>query len=475
MAKTRRNTATAKSSVMGYLPNDQPPPLQMALLGFQHVLTMFPATVLVAALCGFHVGTVLTVSGVGTVVALLLAKWRIGKFIPLFYGSSFSYIAAYLAIAQQMTGAVPQFGVPLPDEVISTMQAGIVVTGLLNILLGFLIRAIGKEKIDMVLPPIVTGSVAAIIGFGLAFAALGQMANANFLVAFVTLLVTILFSVYLQNRGFLGMLPVLLGAIVGYIFSAIVAPNPEQFAPLATAPWFAVPHITLPSFSGAMVGTAIFSIAVMAIATVPESTAHLYQISLYVDRLAEDQGREKYALDKNIGFNLILDGIDDFLKGLFGSTAGTNYGENNSLMAITRNYSGPALIAAGVIAVLLGFVGKLAGLVQTVPLAVSGGLAIYLFGVIGMQGIALMQEHKVSMFDPRNLAIGAVIMIVGIGGNIGFPGGFIPITVPGIFPNGLPAIATAAVLGILINAIFLVFKPATADTEVVDEAMAAAD
>lgn len=475
MAKLNK-TARARNNVMGYLPNDQPPPVQMALLGFQHVLTMFPATVLVAALCGFHVGTVLLVSGVGTIVALLLAKWRIGKFIPLFYGSSFSYIAAYLAIAQQMTGSTPQFGVPLPDEVISTMQAGIIVTGLLNILIGFLIRAIGKEKIDMVLPPIVTGSVAAIIGFGLAFAALGQMANANFLVAFVTLLVTILFSVYLQNRGFLGMIPVLLGAIVGYIFSAIVAPNPDQFAPFVNAPLFAVPHFTLPSFSGAMVGTAIFSIAVMAIATVPESTAHLYQISLYVDRLADDMGREKYNLDKNIGFNLILDGIDDTLKGLLGSTAGTNYGENNSLMAITRNYSGPALIAAGVIAVLLGFVGKLAGLVQTVPLAVSGGLAIYLFGVIGMQGIALMQEHKVSMFDPRNLAVGAVIMIVGIGGNIGFPGGFIPITVPGIFPNGLPAIATAAVLGILINAIFLIFKPAAAPaSEKADEAMAAAD
>jgi uracil permease len=327
----------------------------------------------------------------------------------------------------------------------------------------------------MVLPPIVTGSVAAIIGFGLAFAALGQMASANFLVALVTLLVTVLFSVYLQNRGFLGMIPVLLGAIVGYIFSAIVAPNPEQFRPLMDAAWFALPHFTFPSFSGAMVGTAIFSIAVMAIATVPESTAHLYQISLYVDRLADDLGRERYELDKNIGFNLILDGIDDTLKGLFGSTAGTNYGENNSLMAITRNYSGPALVAAGVIAVLLGFVGKLAGLVQTVPLAVSGGLAIYLFGVIGMQGIALMQEHKVSMFDPRNLAVGAIIMIVGIGGNIGYPGGFIPVSIPGIFPNGLPAIATAAVLGILVNAIFLIFKPATEQSEVTDNAMAAAD
>lgn len=464
------------TKLVGYLPNDSPPPLQIVLLGFQHVLTMFPATVLVAALCGFHVGTVLTVSGVGTITALLLSRWRLGKFIPLFYGSSFSYIAAYLAIAQQMTGAAPQFGVPLPDNVISTMQAGIVVTGLFNILLGLTIRAIGKERIDMVLPPIVTGSVAAIIGFGLAAAAL-NMAAANWLVAIATLLVTILCSVYLQRRGFLGMLPVLFGAIFGYVFSAIVAPGSVNFAPMASAPWFAFPHFTFPSFSGALVGTAVFSIAIMAIATVPESTAHLYQISLYVDRLAEETGREKYELDRNIGFNLILDGLDDTLKGLLGSTAGTNYGENNSLMAITRNYSGPALVSAGVIAILLGFVGKLAGLVQTVPLAVSGGLAVYLFGVIGMQGIALMQEHKVSMFDPRNLAVGATMMVVGIGGNIGFDGGFLPVPIlKGIFPNGLPAIATAAVLGILINAIFLIFKPAREEKQIMEgEAMAAAD
>jgi uracil permease len=214
----------------------------------------------------------------------------------------------------------------------------------------------------------------------------------------------------------------------------------------------------------------------MAIATIPESTAHLYQISLYVDRLATDMKQEKYELDKNIGFNLILDGVDDTLKGLFGATAGTNYGENNSLMAISRNYSGPALISAGVIAVLLGFVGKLAGLVQTVPLAVSGGLAIYLFGAIGMQGIALMQEHKVSMFDPRNLAVGATIMVVGIGGNIGYEGGFLPIPfLQGLFPSGLPAIATAAVLGILVNAIFLIFKPPMVEAGTLDSASVAAD
>ncbi|HXD11352.1 MAG TPA: solute carrier family 23 protein, partial [Anaerolineales bacterium] len=438
-------------------------------------LTMFPATVLVAALCGFHVGTVLLASGVSTIVALVLSKRGIGNFIPLFYGSSFSYIAAYLGIVQAMTGGAPTFGVPVPDNVISTMQAGIVVTGLLNILVGFIIRRIGKASLDKVLPPIVTGSVAAIIGFGLAFAAVGQMANANFLVSFITLIVTIMLSVYLQNKGFIGMLPILLGGVIGYVVSAILDPGSVSGAGIAAAPFFQMPHLTFPTFGGELAATAILSVSIMAIATIPESTAHLYQMSLYIDRFAEETGREKIGLDKNIGFNLMLDGLGDFLNGLLGATAGTNYGENNSLMAITRNYSGPALIAAGVIAILLGFIGKLEAVVASVPLAVSGGLAIYLFGVIGMQGIALMQEHKVSMFDPRNLAIGAVIMIIGIGGNIGFPGGFIPVTVPGIFPSGLPAIATAAVLGILINAIFLIFKPGTAETDILDQAIAAAD
>src|ERR671919_607303 len=118
MAISNRGETIMKSNsnLIGYLPNDSPPPGQMILLGFQHVLTMFPATAFVAALCGFHVGTVLTLSGIGTVVALLLSKMRIGKFIPLFYGSSFSYIAAYQTIATTMTGNLPAFGTPLPDE-----------------------------------------------------------------------------------------------------------------------------------------------------------------------------------------------------------------------------------------------------------------------------------------------------------------------------------------------------------------------
>jgi uracil permease len=455
------------TNVSGYLPNDRPGAGRLVLLGLQHVVTMFPATVLVALLCGFHPSTVLLGAGVSTIVALVLSKRGIGMFIPLFYGSSFSYIAAYLGVAQAL-GHKVQFGVPAPDEVISIMQAGIICTGFLNVIVGFAIKKLGKAKLDRVLPPVVTGSVACVIGFGLAKAALDMsltVVPGFWGIALVTLIATVAFSYLLQGKGFIGMLPILLGAITGYVLTLVVAPDQISFKNVVEAPLIAAPHITLPSFSGPLLATAIFSISIMALATIPESTAHLYQMSLYVDRLAEEQARPKYHLDQHVGFNLILDGIGDVLHGILGATAGTNYGENNSLMAITRNYSGPALIAAGVICILLAFVGKLSAFVATIPVFVSGGLALYLFGVIGMQGIALMQEAKVNMFDPLQLAVGATIMVIGIGGNIGFQGGFLPIAIPGIFPQGLPAIATSAVVGILMYVIFSALKrePATRD------------
>lgn len=462
--KTAAKSAPAASGkIMGYLPNDVPPIGQIILLGFQHALTMFPATVLVALLVGFHTSTVLLASGVATIVALLGSRYGIGKFIPLYYGSSFSYIAAILAVTNA------SFGQPVSDELISVAQAGIVVTGVINILVGLLIRfAGGKKAIDIVLPPIITGSVAAVIGFALGKAALdmasgvaGGIAGGDLKwwgVALVTLFATIMFSVYLQGKGFIGMLPILLGAIVGYVVAAAL--GMVDYAAITGAQLITAPRITLPNFTSNLSATAIISIAVMAIATIPESTAHLYQIGLYVDHLADELKKPKYGLSEFIGLNLILDGIGDMINGLLGGAAGTNYGENNSLMVISRNYSGVSLIAAGVIAILMSFSGHLAGVIMSVPTAVSGGLALYLFGVIGMQGIALMISEKVDMFDPKNLAIGSVVMVIGIGGHIGFPNGFLPLPLlQGIFPYGWPAIATGAVVGIVLNLVFQVFKP----------------
>ncbi len=440
-------TAT-KEKFVGYLPNDAPPIGPMIGLAFQHVLTMFPATVLVAILTTFDIGVTLFASGLATIVALFVSSRLAGSYIPLYYGSSFSYIAPIVAIT-----VTNIYNIDDPVTRIRIAQGGIIMTGVVNVVVGVLIRYIGKENIDKILPAEVTGSVATVIGIALAFAAL-SMASANWTVSLITLFITILFSVYLRGRGFIGMLPVLLGALVGYIVAMPL--GLVDFQPVGEAAWVRVPNFTFPIFT---LG-AILAIAPIAIATIPESTAHLYQISLYVDQLAAELKKPPVKLSRFLGLNLICDGVGDAINGLLGGCAGTNYGENNSLMAITRNYSGPALLTAGVIAILLGFIGKLAALVGTLPVAVTGGLSIYLFGVIGAQGIALQIAQKVNMFDPRKLAVIATILVIGIGGGIGYEGGMIP-----VFNWNLPSIATAAVVGILLNVVFLIFPAKNIDKE----------
>jgi uracil permease len=322
----------SRSAIHGYLPQDRPAPPALLSLGLQHVLTMFPATVLVAVLTGFDVGVTLFASGFATLIALLLSRGR----IPLYYGSSFAYIVPVVVIAKA-------YGIPVA-------QAGIVATALVSMAAGLIIRRVGKAAVDRVLPPIVTGSMAIVIGISLAKAALDMATGACagclgdrlaaeggtwFVVALVTLLITVCASVYLQGRGLLGMIPVLLGALGGYLVALPL--GLVSFAAVAQAPWLSVPNFTLPDFTHPQVLTAILAIAPIAIATIPESTAHLYQISLYIDKLADDLNRPRLEIKRLIGLNLLLDGLGDFINGMLGGCAGTNYGENNSLMAITPN------------------------------------------------------------------------------------------------------------------------------------------
>jgi uracil permease len=455
-------TATTDRKVFGYMPEDVPPWGAMLSLGVQQVLTMFPATVLVALLTKFDVGVTLLASGFGTIIALLVSQRR----IPLYYGSSFSYITVVITVMTTYAGGCfTDAAQHYCQEGVRIVQVGILGTAVFEILIGLLIMRIGKAALDKVLPPVITGSIAIVIGIALAGAALGQAGTGGYWgIAFITLVATIVFSVYLQNRGLLGMLPILLGAITGYLVSVIVqlinpAATVIDFTPLNTADWIRIPPITFPAFENPAAWGAVLSIALIAIATIPESTAHLYQMSLYIDQLAKELGRKPLEIKRLIGLNLVADGSDDLVQGLIGGCAGTNYGENNSLMAITRNYSAAVLFAAGGIAIALGFVGKLAGLVNTIPVFVTGGLMIYLFGVIGMQGIALIQSERVNLFEPRQLAVGAIILILGIGGNLGLPNGLFPFKIPGVFPDGIPAIVFAAIVGILVNLVFLIIPP----------------
>jgi uracil permease len=418
----------------GLLPDEAPGLGRLILFALQQFIVMFPATVLVALLTGFHVSTTVFASGFATLGFIAVTR---GK-IPLYYGSSFSYLAAVMSITATKSGAIA------PDALISQAQFGIIMSGLVSMLVGFLVMKVGMEKVNKILPAPVTGSIAIIIGISLAGTALSE-ASANWTVSLVTLCATILFSVIL--KGVWGQLPILFGVLVGYA-TALVA-GIVDFSPIASAAFIEVPHFTLPTVSW----SAVAAIMPIAIATIPESTAHLFQIDIYVNNLAKKRGEKEYKIADRLGSNLVGDGLGDILASLFGGPAGTNYGENISTMAITRVFSVPVLIGAAVIAIIFSFFGQFAAAVNTIPVAVIGGLSIYLFGVIAVQGVGIMIEKKVDLFDNRSLAVISTILIIGIGGTFGFPNGMIP-----IFGAKLPAIATAAVWGILLNLVLQATK-----------------
>jgi uracil permease len=414
----------------GLLPDEAPGLGKLVLFALQQFIVMFPATVLVALLTGFHVSTTIFASGFATLSFILVT----GGKIPLYYGSSFSYIAAIVSL----TGA-RQYGTIAPDALISQAQFGIILSGLVSILAGVLIQRFGKDKMDAILPPEVTGPVAIIIGLSLAGTAMGEAAQ-NWPIALITLGVTVASSIFL--RGFAAQLPVLIGIGAGY--AASLAAGIVNFSPVANAAMVEAPHFTLPAISWA----AVAAIMPIAIATIPESTAHLYQIDLYVNKLSQKRGGKKYEIASKLGLNLIGDGLGDMVSALFGGPAGTNYGENISTMAITKVFSVPVLIATALLAIVVSFFGKFSAAINTIPAAVVGGLSVYLFGVIAVQGVSLMAERKVDLFDNRKLAIIATILVIGIGGSFAFEGGMIP-----AFGAKIPAIATAAIWGILLNLI----------------------
>lgn len=439
----------SNSKIIGYLPDERPPIWKLVLFAFQQILVMFPATVLVALLTGFHVETTIFAAGLATLGFVLVTR---GK-IPLFYGSSFSYIAAIVSI----TG-VKNFGEVAPDALISQAQFGIIMSGLVSIIAGLVINWFGSDKIEKVLPPTVTGSIAIVIGISLAGVALtgaagggatGHAQDLAWIVALVTLVSTIVFSVYL--KGTWGQLPILFGILVGYGLAASL--GMIDFANMFNGQIVSVPHFTFPDFSfgsGAMV--ALFAIMPIAIATIPESTAHLYQLDIYVDHLADQKGKKPYGIKNRLGWNLIGDGVGDMISSIFGGPAGTNYGENLSTMAITRNFSVPVLIAAAIITMVIAFFSPLTQIVNSIPGSVIGGVSIYLFGVIGAQGIAIMINRKVDLFSSKNLAVISTILVIGLGGSYVF-NGMIP-----IFGITVPAIATAALVGIILNLVLSIGK-----------------
>ncbi len=444
-------------AAIGYLPEERPGFIKLLLYAIQQVIVMFPATVTVALVTGFQVSTTIFASGLATLCFILIT----GRKIPLYYGSSFAYLTAIASMCAA-EGFEKVDGI-LPTIAIQYAQFGIIFSGLISIAAGLLVRFFGKKAVETILPASITGPVAMIIGLTLAGNALSDAipnvtevtseSTAWVIVALVTLLSTIIFAKYL--KGFLGQLPLLLGVLVGCATAGIMyACGINLFravpaAALDASIWklgdgsiFAVPAFSLPKVSW----TAVAAIMPIAIATIPESTAHMYQLDIYVNDVARKKGKKmKYSLIDMLDRNLIGDGICDMISGFVGGPAGTNYGENISTMAITKVFSVPVLVAAAIIAMIVSFFTPLIQIIYGIPLAVIGGLEIYLFGAIAAQGIAIMIEKKVDMFSSKNIAVIASIMIIGIGGNYAF-GGNIP-----LFGIQIPCIAGAAIFGILLN------------------------
>ena len=446
----------------GYLPEECPSTGKLLLYALQQVIVMFPATITVALITGFQVSTTIFASGLATLCFIFIT----GKKIPLYYGSSFAYLSAVasMAMAEGTAEQLAQWdstGI-LPTELISKAQFGIIMSGFVSIAAGLLVRKFGKDTIEKILPPSITGPISMIIGLTLAGNALsdaipqdqGGFANAWVVVSLVTLLSTIFYSKYLT--GFLGQIPLLLGAATGSLCAALIyliggadynlfrAISDESLNSLWSIGPFAIPAFSLPKFSL----TSLIAIMPIAIATIPESTAHMYQLDIYVEDVAKKKGKKLgYSLIDMLDKNLIGDGLCDMISGVVGGPAGTNYGENISTMAITKVFSVPVLMVASVIAMVVSCFTPLIKAIYGIPLAVIGGLEVYLFGAIAAQGIAIMIDKKVDMFSAKNIAVIASIMVVGLGGQYAF-GGNIP-----FFGMSVPCVAGASIFGILLNAL----------------------
>ena len=464
---------SVKNQKIGYLPDEVPSIGKLLLYALQQVIVMFPATITVALITGFQVSTTIFASGLATLCFILITKRR----VPLYYGSSFAYLSAVSAMAMA-EGSADQIAAwqatgILPAELISKAQFGIIMSGFVSIAAGLIVKKFGAEKVEKFLPASITGSVSMVIGLTLAgnamadFLGIGNsingldvtqgsaVATAWLIVGLVTFLSTCIYARYL--KGLMSQLPLLLGVLTGCVLAAVFnfagginlfrSVPAEALASssfkLGDGSFFALPAFTFPKFSL----QALIGIMPIAIATIPESTAHMYQLDIYVNDVAKEKGKGKYDLVSLLGDNLVGDGLCDMVSGFVGGPAGTNYGENISTMAITRVFSVPVLMVASIIAMIVSCFTPLIQIIYGIPLAVIGGIEVYCFGAIAAQGIAILIDKGVSMFDSKNIAVIALVCIIGLGGQYAF-GGTIP-----FFSMNIPCVAGAAIAGIILNLI----------------------
>ncbi len=386
------------------------------LLGMQHTFTMFGATVLVPILTGMNVSVALFMAGVCTLIGHLIMKNR----VPVFLGSSFAFIAPVITVAGMATAAGK------PDGA-AYAAGGIVIAGLVYVVFAILVHLLGVEKIVDFFPPIVTGPMIMVIGLNLAPVAIG-MASENWLLAIVALVVVIAVNIF--AKGFLQVIPVITGLIVGYIVA--FATGHVDLSPVHQAAWFGLPNFTIAKFDLQY----IMIIAPVALATIVEHIGDVIAIGATVE--------DDFTKDPGLHRTMLADGLMTALSALVGGPANTTYSENTGVLALTRVWDPLVMKIAACFAIILGGVPKIAALISTIPGPIIGGISIVLFGMIASIGLRTVVENQVDFTKSRNLIIAAVILVLGLGGAV------LPFKL-GSFELTLQGMGLAAIVGIILN------------------------
>ncbi len=409
--------------------NEKPSIGKWIILAFQHVFAMFGATILVPILVNSAAGAeVLTIpvtlvaSGIGTLIYILCTK---GK-SPVYLGSSFAFIAP-------ITAAYLKGGV-------SGAMTGIMAVGLIYVIFAIIIKIIGKNWLDKLLPPVVIGPMIMIIGLGLAPSAISQIGLSSgaalewqpIVVALVAFLTTAIVAV--AAKGFLKVIPFLIGIVAGYL--AGVAVGIVDFTPITEAAVVGVPNFLIPFVSYTPNFSAILTIAPIALVTIAEHIGDHTALSAIMNRdLLKDPGLDR---------TLLGDGIATFVAGAIGGPANTTYGENTSVVGMTKVASVWVIGLAAIIAIVLGFFSKFTALISTIPNAVLGGVSLLLYGFISVNGLKVLIQNQVNFNNTKNVIVASAMLVLGLGGaTISIVSGDLAVTISGM--------SLAAIVGIILN------------------------
>ncbi|MGM0897606.1 MAG: solute carrier family 23 protein [Bacillota bacterium] len=407
--------------------HDKPKTGQWISLSLQHMFAMFGATILVPQLVGLSPAIALLTSGIATIIFVLITQFK----VPAYLGSSFAFIVP-IQIATETGG-------------IGSAMIGAMFVSLVYAIVSLVIWKTGYKWLMKLLPPIVVGPVIIVIGLALSGTAVDMAMNIptadggseysllHFSAALVTLITAIICNIYFKN--IISLMPILIGIIVGYIYSAVI--GIIDFSPIGAANWFQVPEFLLPGidYSFQVTPTLLFVMVPIAIVTISEHIGHQLVLGKIVDR--------NYIKDPGLHRSILGDGIGTFISSLVGGPPKTTYGENIGVLAITKVFSVYVIIGAAVFAILFSFLGKLMAVIDTIPTAVLGGISILLFGIIASSGLRMLVDNGIDFGNNRNLVISSVILVIGIGGaKLEFSESF-----------AIEGMALAAIVGVMLNLI----------------------